>query len=92
MGTKKLPELLEGIQIEPREREKYMPALANGMVLATFLKGERDTLSPHDVLVMMKLESDRQPPREHIMVRLMGRFRIERNYVETMQLMEMFMV
>ena len=90
MGIKKLPEFLQSVQVEPRDREVYADALANGMSLSTWLKIHRDDLLPYDVLVMMRIECERTPPREHILTRLMGRYRVERNYVEEMALVGMF--
>ena len=88
--TKKLPEYLKGISVEPSERGDYEDAMSNGMRLVEYLRINRGALRPYDLLVMMKIETERAKPRQDILLRLKGKYNVERNFEEQEEIMRMF--
>jgi hypothetical protein len=86
----KLPKFIRGISVDPRDRLEYEDAMSNLMRLVDYQALNDDLLTAYDYQVMMKLETERDRPRPHVLTRIKGWFNVERTYNEMNELMELF--
>ena len=67
--NKRLPKWLQGISPDPKEGAEYVDAMSNSMRLAEYLKVNENVLAHYDLLVMMKIETERDRPRQDVLLR-----------------------
>ena len=87
--NKKLPKYLKGISPEPRERFEYKDAMSNAMRLVEYQALNKDLLNQYDYAVMMKIETERDSPREHILSRIKPWYDGERRQNEMGEIVKM---
>ena len=86
--NKELPRFLKGVSVDPQERLEYEDAMSNRVRLIEYLGLNKDLLSTYDCLVMMKVETERDPVRMEVLKPIKGRFNMLRRQEEMQELEE----